>query len=169
MPNNIVTPEGIEGALYEGLPTDDYAEERPFTVTVTGSERHDGEAPYVYVVTDHSMSLAWGQALAWHILNEEDIDSYVLADESFEGAPPEDFKGHWNDLRPEAKRKSKLQELGQRAVKLNSEYLEAIAPLMDDEGSVKEESYSEYDQKADEYGTQALELVGDIALYVPEK
>ena len=164
--DKISTPERFDKPLYEGFSMDDYADQvSPFTVTVAGAERHDGEAPYVYVVEDHSRELAWGQALAWHIVNQEDIDSYVVASESFDGVPPEDFKGHWNDLRPETKGRAKLEELGQRAAKLNSEYLDAIAPFMDDEGNVKEGSYREYDAAADEYGTQALELVGDVAMY----
>lgn len=167
--NEIITPERFDKPLYDGFPMDDYAaQQRPFTVTVAGAERHDGEAPYVYVVEGHSQELAWCQALAWHIVNQEDLDSYVVAAQSFEGVPPEDFKGHWNDLRPEAQNRARLEELGKRVAKLNSEYLDAIAPFMDDEGNVEEDSRREYDMAADEYGTQALELVGDIAMHLKD-
>lgn len=97
----IRTPERFGEALYEGLPTDDYTqEERVFTVTVAGSERHDGEAPYTYVLEAHSLVDAWAKALAHHMVEEGDIDAYVVADESFDGEPGPDDTYGWNDLRP---------------------------------------------------------------------
>ena len=167
--DKISTPERFNKPLYVGLDFDDYAaERRPFTVTVAGAERHDGEAPYVYVVEDHSRELAWGQALAWHIVNQEDIDSYVVASESFDGVPPEDFKGHWNDLRPDAKRLARLESLTKEAKTKVDAFQAATDAFLDENEEVKEECQADWDRAKSEAEPGGWELVEDLAMLTPQ-
>jgi hypothetical protein len=87
-----------------------------FTVTVAGSERHDGEAGYTYALHAPDLERAKRLVLKHHIAeNEEDIgidgeacDPDVIVVEgpwdTFDGAPawPADLPGRaWTDLRAE--------------------------------------------------------------------
>jgi hypothetical protein len=89
-----------------------------FTVTVAGSERHDGEAGYTYALHAPDLATAKQLVLERHIAeHEEDIDLFtgeprvpdVIVVEgpwdTFEGAPtwPADLPGRaWADLRTDA-------------------------------------------------------------------
>ncbi|CAM5479672.1 MULTISPECIES: hypothetical protein [Streptomyces] len=85
--------------LYRGF-RDDWSEQpRPFTVTIAGVERHDGEKPTTYVVNGHDTESAWAKALAWHLTDTGMLDCYVVAGESFEGTPGADWGKEWTDLR----------------------------------------------------------------------
>ena len=89
-----------------------------FTVTVEGPERHDGEAPYTYVLHAADGQAARALALTRHIRDYE-LDIDPLTDEpadpdaaivegpedTFPGVPewPADTPGRaWNDLRTDA-------------------------------------------------------------------
>lgn len=70
-----------------------------YTVTVAGSERHDGEAPYTYVLDAESKAEAYARAVAHHIESNDDTDSHVVPEQSFTGAPGENCGYAYNDLR----------------------------------------------------------------------
>lgn len=67
-----------------------------YTVTISGEEREDGEAPYTYVVTAESTAMAIHYALLAH------GPAFGLRLESVEsGTPSADCGYTWNDLRPQ--------------------------------------------------------------------
>jgi hypothetical protein len=69
-----------------------------WTVTVAGSERHDGEKPWTYCVSASSMDDAKSRVLAHHQQIQEDDDLLIVEDECFPGAPPADVWYRWNYL-----------------------------------------------------------------------
>lgn len=69
-----------------------------WTVTVSGSERHDGEKPWTYCVSASSMDEAKSRVLAHHQQVQEDDDLIVVEDECFPGAPAADVWYRWNYL-----------------------------------------------------------------------
>lgn len=75
-----------------------------FTVTIAGTERFDGEAPYTWVVKASDVKSATNKALANHALSQEQrlCDLEIDPLHTFEGLPPENCGYHWNDLRPAA-------------------------------------------------------------------
>jgi hypothetical protein len=162
-PDQIETPERFDERLYGSLP-DDYSQaERPFAVTIAGPERHNGEAPYTYVVTECSTEKAWAKALAWHMVENERVDCFVVAAESFEGTPAD--KGHtyhWTDLRPEHERQRKLDDLADRAQEFTSRFVAAIAEYRTPDGDIAEECYPAYDDTRATFGADALELVESL-------
>ncbi|MEV1244509.1 hypothetical protein [Nonomuraea sp. NPDC049750] len=74
---------------------------KTFTVTIAGTERFDGEAPYTWVVKASDVMSAMNKALAYHALSQEQrlCDLEIDPLQTFEGLPPEDCEYHWNDLR----------------------------------------------------------------------
>ncbi|MFG1966243.1 hypothetical protein [Nonomuraea sp. NPDC049028] len=79
---------------------------KTFTVTIAGTERFDGEAPYTWVVEATDVTSAMNKALANHALLQEQrlCDLEIDPLHTFEGLPPENCGYHWNDLRPAALR-----------------------------------------------------------------
>ncbi|MGP3963507.1 hypothetical protein ACTWPT_46790 [Nonomuraea sp. 3N208] len=75
---------------------------KTFTVTIAGTERFDGEAPYTWVVEAPDVMSAINKALAYHALSQEQrlCDLEIDALHTFEGLPPENCDYRWNDLRP---------------------------------------------------------------------
>lgn len=69
----------------------------PFTVTVAGLERHDGEAPYTYVVDAVDAAAATRVVVAHMQAELGTTDLVVKACAS--GVPAADCWYHWNDLR----------------------------------------------------------------------
>ncbi|KAB8191504.1 hypothetical protein FH608_030060 [Nonomuraea phyllanthi] len=74
---------------------------KTFTVTIAGPERHDGEAPYTWVVEATDMASAMNKALAYHALSQDQRlwDLEIVPLHTFEGPPPENCGYYWNDLR----------------------------------------------------------------------
>ncbi|MFC4507048.1 MULTISPECIES: hypothetical protein [Streptomyces] len=136
-------------------------ERRDFTVTIAGPERHDGEAPYTYVVRAKSQSDAWATALSTHIRREETIDCFVVERLSFEGAPAEDCGYGWNDLRVQHEFWAKIQEL----VKLIKGFDEADAPHRDEDGWILDDKQSDHDHLIGDYEMDAFPMVQDLAAY----
>ncbi|MEZ7127628.1 hypothetical protein ACBR40_20050 [Nonomuraea sp. AD125B] len=77
---------------------------RTFTVTIAGTERFDGEAPYTWVVEAPNMASATDKAVAYHALSQDQrlCDLEIDPLRTFEGTPPPDCGYYWNDLRAEA-------------------------------------------------------------------
>ncbi|WP_043617305.1 hypothetical protein [Nonomuraea candida] len=85
----------------------------PYTVTISGTEREDGEAPYTWVVNAKNPHDATNKALKIHLTEATCVDLddraemiEALADleieEVYEGLPPADCGYHWNDMRESA-------------------------------------------------------------------
>ncbi|MGN9847214.1 hypothetical protein ACTMTI_54955 [Nonomuraea sp. H19] len=74
---------------------------KTFTVTIAGTERFDGEAPYTWVVEAPDVMSAMNKALAYHALSQEQrlCDLEIDPLYTFEGLPPENSDYRWNDLR----------------------------------------------------------------------
>jgi hypothetical protein len=68
-----------------------------WTVTIAGSERYDGEAPYTWVVTAANATIAAAIAECHHRINEEDTDTIVRYVDP--GAPNANYPYAYNDLR----------------------------------------------------------------------
>jgi hypothetical protein len=68
-----------------------------WTVTIAGSERHDGEAPYTWVVTAANATIAAAIAERHHRINQEDTDTIVRYVDP--GAPNANYPYAYNDLR----------------------------------------------------------------------
>ncbi|PRX53563.1 hypothetical protein B0I32_127152 [Nonomuraea fuscirosea] len=79
---------------------------KTFTVTVAGTERFDGEAPYTWVLAASDMADAISRATAYHALSQEErlCDLEIDYLRTFEGVPPTKCGYHWNDLRAEEPR-----------------------------------------------------------------
>lgn len=71
----------------------------PFTVDVAGSERHDGERGYTYVVLAPSAEVAQKAVLAYFAAQEDDDD--VIHERTVPGVPTtaNEPPNVWNDLR----------------------------------------------------------------------
>jgi hypothetical protein len=160
--DTVLTPERFAEELYN-LPYEDSADLRDFTVTVAGPERWNGEAPYTYVVRGPYKTLAWSEALAWHLLNEEVLDAYVVASLSHDGPPPPDAGYVWNDLRPQQEEFVTRSQLLGQARHLSEEFTAAAARYRGGDGEVNPRDYARFDELRATYGEEALELVHALA------
>ncbi|QNA75361.1 hypothetical protein C8250_028845 [Streptomyces sp. So13.3] len=68
-----------------------------YTVTVAGSERHDGEEPYTYVIAADCALDAVIRVLAHHRWQNEEDD--VIPVSVFSGKPDPNCGYFWNELR----------------------------------------------------------------------
>jgi hypothetical protein len=109
-----VETEFANTPLYD-VPLAWHPEPIPYTVTIAGPERHDGERPYVCVVEAHTTEQAWAKALGWFILDQSTTDAFVIADQSSQGLPMPGGGYAWNDLRPATARRHALDDLAHRA------------------------------------------------------
>ncbi|MEO3891684.1 hypothetical protein [Nonomuraea sp. B5E05] len=77
---------------------------KTFTVTIAGTERFDGEAPYTWVVEAPDVTAAMNKALAYHALSLDQhlSELQIDPDHTFEGLPHGNCAYHWNDLRTSA-------------------------------------------------------------------
>ena len=77
------------------------SELRPWTVTISGSEREDGEKPYTFVVMGKTRTWAINAACgaAYRLCEIEHKDQKV--EEVKEGVPADDCGFAWNDCRKE--------------------------------------------------------------------
>ncbi len=66
-----------------------------WTITLAGNERHDGEAPWTYVVQADDAETAKEFAIAWHRAVEDCQDALLV---DYEAGMPQDPRG-WSDLR----------------------------------------------------------------------
>ncbi|MDT0307253.1 hypothetical protein RM780_09790 [Streptomyces sp. DSM 44917] len=161
--SGILTPERFAGPLY------DLPEERPspepkdYTVAVADSARHDGEAPYVYVLRAPTAKQAWALALAWHLVTCDELDAYVVASLSYEGTPGEHPGYTWNDLRPQQDRDRQRRELLDRARKLERQFENGSARYRGPDGEVTDENTSRFDELRSALGEEALDLVHALA------
>jgi hypothetical protein len=74
---------------------------KPFTVTIAGRERFEGEAPYTYVVNAADIYEAIGTVIRLFCADQEhDItDIKLIGTETHEGVPADNCGFHWNDMR----------------------------------------------------------------------
>lgn len=70
---------------------------KPYTVTIAGHERHDGEQPWTYVVNAESDYDAVAKVAAAMAADTGWTDLKFL--EIIPGVPPAASNYHWNDLR----------------------------------------------------------------------
>ncbi|MFF7750403.1 hypothetical protein ACFZCP_14270 [Streptomyces sp. NPDC007971] len=147
--------------LYEGLHYEDPSEKRDWTVTIAGSERHDGEAPYTYVVSAETKQQAWATALSTHIRREESVDCFIVPEKSHEGVPAENCGYHWNDLRLQSSFWAKLQEI----VDLIKKFDEEDKPYRDEDGYLIDEKQEDHDDLVGNYEMDAFPMVEDLAHY----
>ena len=68
-----------------------------YCVTLAGPERHDGEAPYSWVLESDSAEAAVAKAAAAMACDIETSDVELVS--VVAGVPPTDCGFHWNDLR----------------------------------------------------------------------
>lgn len=68
-----------------------------WTVTIAGSERHDGEGPYIWVVNAPDSTIAAATAERHHQTSQEDTDTVVRFVEP--GAPSAEYPWAYTDLR----------------------------------------------------------------------
>jgi hypothetical protein len=144
------------------LPYDYRQMPRPFTVTIAGPERHDGESPKTFVVEGYSTEKAWAKALAWYMLDCETVDAHVIAAESFEGIPAAG-SGFWTDLRPEHARREALDDLADQATEAVSRFHAETGHLLDAAGDVASERKGEYEKAFDHASCSAWPLVLELA------
>jgi len=72
---------------------------KTFTVTIAGSERHDGEKPYDYVIEAETAEAAAKAVTVEFAKQQWDANDIVVVGVK-EGAPPPGYRYHWNDMRP---------------------------------------------------------------------
>jgi len=68
-----------------------------FTVTIAGSERHEGHKPYSYVVNAENADAAWAKVRDVFVKEQDDNDVERVRVEA--GSPKRDCGYYWNDLR----------------------------------------------------------------------
>ncbi|WP_063729026.1 hypothetical protein [Streptomyces sp. RTd22] len=139
----------------------DRGERRDFTVTVAGSERHDGELPYRYVVSAESQAEAWTTGLTTHMRRNTDVDCYVVGSMSFEGVPDANCGYNWIDLRQQDRFWAVLQELRDYVKRFNDER----APYLDEDGYIKDESQADHDHLLADFESEGFEKASDLADY----
>lgn len=71
----------------------------PYTVTIAGHERYDGEKPWTYVIDAENELNAIAIAAAYMGRNTGWVDLVVIS--VIPGTPPANCGYHWNDLRKE--------------------------------------------------------------------
>ncbi|MFI2434687.1 hypothetical protein [Streptomyces sp. NPDC018693] len=162
---NLETPERYGGEpLYGNLPADYRQNERPFTVTVIGPERHDCTGSVTrYILDACSTEKAWAAALAWHIASEETPDCMVVAGESYEGLPQGDHKLSHIDLRPEHQRRRDLDDLADDATELLGRYDCLTGTYVTDSGTVPPEWREAYDNVRRSFWRDGWSLVRKMA------
>ncbi|MFD0209142.1 hypothetical protein ACFVH9_08390 [Streptomyces hirsutus] len=165
---HLETPERYGGEpLYGNLPADYGQNERPFTVTVIGPERHDASgksgSATRYVLDACSTEKAWAAALAWHIAAEEAPDCMVVADESYEGLPQDSHRLGHIDLRPEHERRRGLDDLADQATELLSRFGGVTAAYVDDQGEIRPEHREAYGRAVSQYRFEGWGLVRTLA------
>ncbi|WP_059007912.1 hypothetical protein [Streptomyces specialis] len=159
----VLTPERFAEPLY-CLPEEGASPElRDYTVAVAGSSRFNGEEPFFYVLRAPTTEDAWRLALAWHMVIEDDLDAYVVASRSHEGAPGEHAGYAWNDLRPQQDRVRERRELLDRAWDLDRRFENASARYRGPDGEVKPEDYRRLDEVRSALGEEALDLIHALA------
>ncbi|MGC4947745.1 DUF6884 domain-containing protein [Streptomyces sp. DT224] len=117
---------------------------RPYTVSVAGPGRHNGERPTRFVIEECGTELAWAKVLAWYMVEHETVDAYVVAGESFEGAPAEGARYYWHDLRGEYARQEALDDLADQAAEAVATLEGETEGLVGEDGTVlpgQEEAY----------------------------
>ncbi|MET8609768.1 hypothetical protein [Streptomyces misionensis] len=144
------TPERYGGEpLYGNLPDDYRQNERPFTVTVIGPERHDctgrSGGPIRYVLDACSTEKAWAAALSFHMAAEETPDCMVVADESYEGLPQGEHRRGHIDLRPEHERRRQLNDLADDATELVKRFDAETVRYVGDNGEIRPENQRAYE------------------------
>ncbi|GAA4187054.1 hypothetical protein GCM10022252_19930 [Streptosporangium oxazolinicum] len=72
---------------------------KTYTVTISGTEREDGEEPYTWAVSALNEADAIWRAKNIHADNNECDRSELQVEEIFEGLPDKDCGYHWNDHR----------------------------------------------------------------------
>ncbi|WP_019548596.1 DUF6884 domain-containing protein [Streptomyces sulphureus] len=149
------------GPLYD-VPDDYSQRERTFTITVAGTERHDGEKPYTYVVSECSTKKAWAKVLAWVMVDQETVDAHVVAGESFEGEPEPGCGYFWTDLRSEFTRREALNDLADQATEAADAFHSATASMVRD-GDVLPGQQTAYDTALGDAAYDAWPLVLELA------
>jgi hypothetical protein len=138
---------------------DQMGEKRDWTVTIAGSERHDGEAPYTYVVSAESQQQAWSVALSTHIRREESVDCFIVPAESHEGVPAEDCGYGWNDLRSQAGFWAAIEGF----TSMMQRFDKARAPFLTEDGDdIKSECLYDYDKLRGDYEEGLLSEIRDL-------
>lgn len=79
----------------------DTSELKEWTVTIAGSERHEGHKPYTYVVLADNASKAWKKVRDAFVKEQftDDETPDVVKVEVKPGNPGPDANFHWNDAR----------------------------------------------------------------------
>ncbi|MGA5497747.1 hypothetical protein ACPCSP_25625 [Streptomyces cinereoruber] len=147
--------------LYE-IAYDYRANARPFTVSVAGPGRHDGEPPALFVVEAHKTEEAWAKVLAWYMVEHETVDAIVVAGESFQGVPA-GRAWFWLDLRPEYVRREALDDLADQAAELIGAFEEETGPLLGEEGEPLPQEQSTYETALGDAAFSAWPLVLELA------
>ncbi|MYR63880.1 hypothetical protein GTY54_49335 [Streptomyces sp. SID625] len=147
---HLETPERYGGEpLYGNLPDDYRQNDRLFTVTVIGPERHDctghSGGPTRYVLNACSTTQAWAAALALHMEVVETPDCMVVADESYEGLPQGEHRLGHIDLRPEHARRRQLNDLADEATELVERFDAETVRYVDDNGEIRPENQLAYE------------------------
>lgn len=75
------------------------SELKTYTVTISGTEREDGEAPFTWVVKAETPWQAMCKSKDIHAENQDGDLIDLVVEEIFEGLPPVDCGYHWNDER----------------------------------------------------------------------
>lgn len=148
-------------------PSDWHDAPHPYTVTIAGPERHDGERPYICIVEAHTTEQAWAQALGWFILDQSTTDAYVIADQSSPGLPMPGSTYVWNDLRPTAARRYALDAIAQRAATIVTDLAQATEDLIDENGEILPGHRSTHRRAIADADGAAWSVVEDLARQRP--
>jgi hypothetical protein len=155
---NYLTPERFGEVLYD-LPFEKGDDgPRDFTVTVAGQERRNGERPFTYVVRADTTQEAWAIVLAWHFLDQGDLDSYIVASQSRPGTPSPDGEIEWNDLRVVQSHAFDRDIQLMWAKDLAERYAAAARPLRENEGDAEQPAPGRGGLRA-ALGEEALRLI----------
>jgi len=157
-----VEAEFIDAPIYE-LPYDYRSTPRTFTVAVAGPGRHGGEPPAVFVVEEYSTEKAWAKVLAWYLVDNETVDAYVVAGESFEGAPAKGCGYFWQDLRAEYARQEALDDLADQAAEAVTQFHEETNDLVANDGTAREDQRAAYEAAVSEAACAVWPLVLQLA------
>ncbi|MFJ6014499.1 DUF6884 domain-containing protein [Streptomyces sp. NPDC092952] len=145
------------------VPYDYRQTRRPYTVSVAGPGRHDGEPTTRFVVDEYKAESAWAKVLAWYMVEHETVDAYVVADESFEGAPAKGCDFFWQDLRAEYARQEALDDLADRAAEAVAAFHAQTRGLTAEDGTTREEQRAAYEAAVSDAAVAAWPLVLAVA------
>jgi hypothetical protein len=102
-----------------------------YTITVNGSERHDGEAGHTYVTPAENLEVAIERVIAEHMSEYDDDDVIVNERQSHKGRPSHSAQYNWGYLIPDGYEPTKEDQAYQAGAAVTAYRVSRVIPNRD--------------------------------------